>query len=262
MPTAAKAGMLPVYSDPCMSIPSAAAAGVRKKSRLGFERKNAHQDSAPSNSLQALWLEAVVRENYTASYYRARYYDPQSGKFISEDPIRFSAGVNFYAYVTNSPFNFTDPTGTQGYPSSNDNSEALNDYKHVGNIFDLIRANAYAKEALGAAAEFARQHSLPGGSLHNGAADAFRHCFWSCTMTRYLGEDVAETIADEHEKSGNRHGQPIGEELMDRANNLAGRTAALSCPKNGKNCWDLCTDLYNQHRLYGLGARPNYFPQQ
>jgi hypothetical protein len=82
------------------------------------------------------------------------------------------------------------------------------------------------------------------------------------TMTRYLGEDVAETIADEHEKEGDRHNQPPGEELMDRANNLAGRTAALTCPKNGKNCWDLCTDLYNQGRLYGLSGRPNYFPQQ
>ena len=89
------------------------------------------------------------------------------------------------------------------------------------------------------------QHQLPAGSLHNGAADAFRHCFWSCTMSRYLGEHVAETVADEHEKQNNRDGQPKDEDLMDRANNLAGRTAALSCPKNGKNCWDLCTDLYN-----------------
>jgi RHS repeat-associated protein len=31
-------------------------------------------------------------------YYRARYYDPKIGRFISEDPIRFSGGINFYAY--------------------------------------------------------------------------------------------------------------------------------------------------------------------
>jgi RHS repeat-associated protein len=46
-------------------------------------------------------------------YYRARYYDPSLGRFISEDPIGFSAGdTNLYRYVSNSPTNFTDPTGT------------------------------------------------------------------------------------------------------------------------------------------------------
>ena len=45
-------------------------------------------------------------------YYRARYYDPMVGRFISEDPIGFSAGdTNLYRYVNNSPTNFTDPSG-------------------------------------------------------------------------------------------------------------------------------------------------------
>jgi RHS repeat-associated protein len=46
-------------------------------------------------------------------YYRARYYDPKVGRFISEDPLGFGAGdTNLYRYVNNSPTNFTDPTGT------------------------------------------------------------------------------------------------------------------------------------------------------
>jgi len=44
-------------------------------------------------------------------YYRSRYYDPKLGRFISEDPIRFDAGVNFYAYVEDNPVNATDPSG-------------------------------------------------------------------------------------------------------------------------------------------------------
>ena len=45
-------------------------------------------------------------------FYRARYYDPAIGRFLSEDPIRFKgSGTNFYAYVRNSPINFTDPSG-------------------------------------------------------------------------------------------------------------------------------------------------------
>ncbi len=43
--------------------------------------------------------------------YRARYYDPNIGRFISEDPIQFVGGVNFYAYVKNNPINLTDPFG-------------------------------------------------------------------------------------------------------------------------------------------------------
>src|SRR5260221_420219 len=45
-------------------------------------------------------------------YYRARYYDPAIGRFISEDPMGFDAGdVNFYAYAANNPINHNDPSG-------------------------------------------------------------------------------------------------------------------------------------------------------
>jgi RHS repeat-associated protein len=45
-------------------------------------------------------------------YYRARYYDPALGRFISQDPLGFSAGdANFYRYVRNHPTNATDPSG-------------------------------------------------------------------------------------------------------------------------------------------------------
>ncbi len=45
-------------------------------------------------------------------YYRARYYDPTTQRFLSEDPIGFASGdFNFYRYVYNSPTYFTDSTG-------------------------------------------------------------------------------------------------------------------------------------------------------
>jgi len=45
-------------------------------------------------------------------YYRARYYDPMEGRFISKDPISFKGGdVNLYGYTGNNPINFTDPSG-------------------------------------------------------------------------------------------------------------------------------------------------------
>jgi len=45
-------------------------------------------------------------------YYRARYYNPALGRFISEDPSAFGGGnANFYAYVGNDPTNSVDPSG-------------------------------------------------------------------------------------------------------------------------------------------------------
>jgi len=50
-------------------------------------------------------------------YYRARYYDPKVGRFISEDPIGFNGGdANLYRYVDNSPVNGTDPDGEVAIP--------------------------------------------------------------------------------------------------------------------------------------------------
>ncbi len=236
-------------NDNVTSLSSAAGALTQTYTYNSFGNVTASSGSL-TNPFQYTAREWDAETNLQFS--RFRYYDPSVGRFISEDPIQFYGGTNFYAYTHNRPTYYVDAFGLQ---------EGWNNYKNVGNVFTLIRARGFANEALDAAENWARQNQLPPGALHNGPADAFRHCFWSCTMTRYLGEAVAETIADEHEKQNNRDGQPKDEELMDRANNLAGRTAALNCPKNDKNCWDLCTDLYNGGRLFGLGGRPNYFPQ-
>jgi len=44
-------------------------------------------------------------------YYNGfRYYDPETGRYISPDPLGLEAGLNFYAYVP-SPVNWIDPFG-------------------------------------------------------------------------------------------------------------------------------------------------------
>jgi RHS repeat-associated protein len=43
-------------------------------------------------------------------FYRARYYSPPLGRFISEDPLGYSgSGVNVYSYVFDDPVNAVDP---------------------------------------------------------------------------------------------------------------------------------------------------------
>lgn len=58
--------------------------------------------------------EFTGRENDSDGlyYYRARYYDPVFGRFISEDPSGFDGGdANVYAYVHESPSELTDGSG-------------------------------------------------------------------------------------------------------------------------------------------------------
>ena len=57
------------------------------------------------------------------SYYRARYYDPSSGRFLSEDPVQFDGGTDFYNYAGNEPTTFVDPEGLQHRPGGPEHPE-------------------------------------------------------------------------------------------------------------------------------------------
>lgn len=89
------------------------------------------------------WSGSVPSRNWEASYYRARYYDPASGRFISEDPIGLLSGTDLYVYASNNPVQLRDPrgldpasSGSGGCPPKRDckkeyddcRKRALNDY--------------------------------------------------------------------------------------------------------------------------------------
>jgi RHS repeat-associated protein len=61
-----------------------------------------------------------------------RYYDPQTGRYLTPDPIGLEGGINLYLYVQNNPINFIDPTGLVCGTWWND--WAIND-KPAGNDF-------------------------------------------------------------------------------------------------------------------------------
>jgi RHS repeat-associated protein len=56
-------------------------------------------------------------------YYRARFYNPTSGRFISEDPMGFTGDFNLYSYVRNNPINRLDSLGL--YASNQDALQLL-----------------------------------------------------------------------------------------------------------------------------------------
>lgn len=69
--------------------------------------------SASSGSI-ANRFQYTGRESDSESglyFYRARYYDPSTGRFLSEDPFGFAIENDFYRYAGNDVVNFVDPTG-------------------------------------------------------------------------------------------------------------------------------------------------------
>jgi RHS repeat-associated protein len=61
-------------------------------------------------------FQYTARESDTETglyYYRARYYDPGAGRFLSEDPIGFASELDFYTYARNNPIYFIDPRGLE-----------------------------------------------------------------------------------------------------------------------------------------------------
>jgi hypothetical protein len=74
------------------------------------------------------------------SYYRARYYNPTTGRFLSEDPMGFAgSGTNLYAYARNNPISNRDPLGLCSCNGGNSDLETV-----VGGLGGLQEYLEYA----------------------------------------------------------------------------------------------------------------------
>jgi len=75
-------------------------------------------------------------------YNRYRYYDPDTGRYLSQDPIRLRNGTNFYSYGIN-PANWVDPFGLNTPPSLPDRTVLDgNGVRVVQNYGDMNREHA------------------------------------------------------------------------------------------------------------------------
>lgn len=80
---------------------------------------------------QPLRWGAREYDGETGLYYvRARYYDPQLQRFISEDPIGLAGGLNPYAFAGNNPVSLRDPSG-------------MSPWQQTGNVNPYVTGEAY-----------------------------------------------------------------------------------------------------------------------
>jgi RHS repeat-associated protein len=69
-------------------------------------------ESTPANGDRYKYTAREIDSESGLQYNRARYYDPKTGRWTSQDPLGFETGdVNLYRYVTNDPLAFVDPLG-------------------------------------------------------------------------------------------------------------------------------------------------------
>ena len=78
--------------------------------------------------------------------YRARLYQPEMGRFIQEDPLKFQDNTNLYIYTSSDPINYIDPRGGARVPANARASGGASSLMQSAHAFDR------ASRALGTAA--------------------------------------------------------------------------------------------------------------
>jgi RHS repeat-associated protein len=102
-------------------------------------------------------------------YYRARYYDPRVGRFISEDPIGMFGGINLYLYVDDCPTTLRDPSGLQvGRPPR---PMEMTCWQAASNVWVLFRQ--------------VKEDKVP---------DKVGHCLAHCWLTKACGAAASHMI--------------------------------------------------------------------
>jgi len=123
--------MQPAFSTPIAQPHIPAWGELSKNSRLGFTSNNPalYLGHNVCNSTTALGLQSSLLLNRVRSfcsgeqydsdlglyYLRARYYNPNTGRFLSRDPLdgelRDPKSLHKYLYVGGDPVDMVDPTG-------------------------------------------------------------------------------------------------------------------------------------------------------
>jgi RHS repeat-associated protein len=104
---------IPALSQP----PLAAMPQLSEKPHLGFATKKTTWNPGPNvcNFTVTLGLQVAVVENGVRKTYSARYYNPNTGRFMSRDPEDGDETdpktLHKYVYANGDPVNAVDPTG-------------------------------------------------------------------------------------------------------------------------------------------------------
>ncbi len=74
------------------------------------------------------------------TYLRNRWYDPTTGRFLTQDPIGLAGGVNLYAYAGGNPVAFNDPFGLCPDPNDPNCPKETPVTRLAGQLHDVANA--------------------------------------------------------------------------------------------------------------------------
>ncbi|HUW96178.1 MAG TPA: RHS repeat-associated core domain-containing protein [Anaerolineae bacterium] len=128
-------------------------------------------------------------------YLRARYYQPEVGRFVTKDPwagdIWRPSTSNKYSYARNNPVSRTDPEGLDGHgpdPLCPECREALPGYsvfKATASALMLVEGWLYERWWIPEELHFGPEHPLTQAVMHSHALAQFRRAWKSPTEGRY-----------------------------------------------------------------------------
>lgn len=139
---------------------------------------------ADTNPFQYVGQHGVQYESPTLTFMRARYYDPTTGRFVSEDPIW---ALNLYPYTGNNPITRIDPDGNSWIDVALDKLEewSVNITKESSKYYTTMVDNEFKKEKPNLWLVYT--YSILGGFSDIWSRDELRTMF-KFAVSLYLGQ--------------------------------------------------------------------------
>ena len=145
--------------------------------------------------------DSLDSNNFKIYYYRARYYDAETGRFLTKDPLGYVDGLNLYEYVRSKPVQLRHPSGlgpTFGPPYFAPPPDPYPvpvepPYDAPSEECKKLR-NKWRLKKLKKASELLGTFLVDVFPLGDGMPH--RHCLWNCRMTLRNGVVYAKAMSD------------------------------------------------------------------